>query len=80
MSFVISKETIVANALSCKYVLISTLNTKRFGFEHIKELYADDHDFSDEYQACEKAAVVSTLSMMVTYFKGINLIEVHGAF
>ncbi|KAH9698118.1 hypothetical protein KPL71_023889 [Citrus sinensis] len=39
------------------YVLISTLNAKLLGFEHIKELYADDHDFSVEYQACEKTVV-----------------------
>ena len=51
------KENIVVDALSRKYVLISTLNAKLLGFEHIKELYADDHDFSDEYQACEKTAV-----------------------
>ena len=47
----------VANALSRRYVLISTLNAKLLGFEHIKELYADDHDFSVEYQACEKTTV-----------------------
>ena len=47
----------VANALSRRYVLISTLNAKLLGFEHIKELYADDHDFSVEYQACEKTVV-----------------------
>ncbi|KAH9658312.1 hypothetical protein KPL70_023438 [Citrus sinensis] len=39
------------------YVLISTLNGKLLGFEHIKELYVDDHDFSVEYQACEKIVV-----------------------
>ena len=43
--------------LSLRYVLISTLNAKLLGFKHIKELYANDHDFSVEYQACEKNAV-----------------------
>lgn len=51
------KENIVADALSRRYVSISTLNAKLLGFEHIKELYADDHDFSVEYQACEKTVV-----------------------
>ncbi|KAH9697902.1 Endonuclease [Citrus sinensis] len=51
------KENIVADALSRRYVLISTLNAKLLGFEHIKELYASDHDFSVEYQACEKTVV-----------------------
>ena len=34
-----------------------TLNSKLLGFEHIKELYTDDHGFSVKYQACEKTAV-----------------------
>ncbi|KAH9724668.1 Endonuclease [Citrus sinensis] len=51
------KENIVANVFSRRYVLISTLNAKLLGFEHIKELYADDHDFNVEYQACEKTVV-----------------------
>ena len=43
------KENIVADALSCMYVLISTLDAKLLGFEHIKELYANDHNFNVEY-------------------------------
>ena len=31
-----SKENIIVNALSWRYVLISTLNAKLLGFEHIK--------------------------------------------
>ena len=26
-------------------------------FEHVKELYANDHDFSVEYQTCEKSII-----------------------
>ena len=50
------------------YVLISTLNAKLLGYKHIKELYADDHDFSVEYQACEKTTVLtySLLILMIT--------------
>ena len=36
------KENIVADALSRWYVLISTLDAKWFGFEHIKEWYPLD--------------------------------------
>ena len=36
------KENIVANVLSRRYVLISTLDAKLLGFEHIKELYPLD--------------------------------------
>ena len=49
------KENIVADALSRRYVLIFTLDAKLLGFEHIKELYPMNQDFSDEYACCEKA-------------------------
>jgi len=40
------KENIVVDALSRRYVLLSTLNARLLGFEHIKELYMDD-DFGN---------------------------------
>ena len=48
------KENIVADALSRRYVLISTLNAKLLGFEHIKELYADDHDSTSSEELSNK--------------------------
>ena len=51
------KENIVADALSIRYVLLSTLDAKLLGFEHIKELYHVDQDFCDEFWACEQNAV-----------------------
>ena len=50
------KENIVADALSRRYVLISTLDDKLLGFEHIKEFYPLDQYFSNEYACCEKGA------------------------
>ena len=50
------KENIVSNALSRRYVLVSTLVAKFLGFEHIKELYHLDQDFSEEYACYERAA------------------------
>ena len=47
------KESIVADALSCRYILLSTLNARFLGFEHIKELYKDDSNFDNVYNACE---------------------------
>ena len=48
------KENIVADALSRRYVLLNTFETKLLGFEHIKTLYATDADFKDIYASCEK--------------------------
>ena len=50
------KKNIVADALSRRYVLISTLDAKFLGFEHIKEFHHLDQDFSEEYACCEKQA------------------------
>ena len=50
------KENIVADALSRRYVLLSTLDVRFLGFEHIKELYKDDSDFANVYNACETSA------------------------
>ena len=46
----------VVDALSRRYVLLNTLNTKLLGFQYIKELYLDDHDFSVIYDTCKVSA------------------------
>ncbi|KAL3598364.1 hypothetical protein D5086_006282 [Populus alba] len=50
------KENIVADALSRRYVLLSTLDARFLRFEHTKELYKDDSDFVNVYNACETSA------------------------
>ncbi|KAF7826402.1 Transposon Ty3-G Gag-Pol polyprotein [Senna tora] len=50
------KENIVADVLSRRYALITTLTSKLLGFEQFKDMYAIDADFSDIYAACEKGA------------------------
>uniref|UniRef100_A0A2N9GSJ0 CCHC-type domain-containing protein n=1 Tax=Fagus sylvatica TaxID=28930 RepID=A0A2N9GSJ0_FAGSY len=50
------KENIVADALSRRYVLLTSMSAKLLGFEYVKDMYADDADFSDVYKACDKMA------------------------
>ena len=39
------KENVVADALPRRYNLVTTLGSKLFGLEHIKDLYENDLDF-----------------------------------
>ena len=32
------------------------MSAKLLGFEYVKDMYADDADFSDVYKACDKTA------------------------
>ena len=50
------KDNIVADALSRRYTLLSTLEAKVLGFEHVKDLYENDNDFAPLYGECEKSA------------------------
>src|SRR5215813_9200659 len=51
------KENIVADALSRRYALLTSVGSKLLGFEYIKDMYAADSDFGDIYLACEKGAL-----------------------
>ena len=48
------KANVVADDLSRRYTLLNVLDTKFLGFDHIKEIYKDDLDFSHIYQECSK--------------------------
>jgi len=50
------KDNVVADALSRRYVLLTSLDARLLGFEQIKDLYANDSDFSKIFQSCEKFA------------------------
>ena len=49
-------SNVVADALSRRYALFSTLETKFIGFDHIKALYEHDPDFAQIYTTCVHAA------------------------
>jgi len=67
------KENIVADALSRRYALITTLNAKLLGFEHIKSLYVDDDDFGLIWSACEHGAFNKFFRHEGFLFKGNKL-------
>ena len=48
------KTNVVADALSRRYTLLNVLDVQYLGFDHIKEIYKDDLDFSLLYQECLK--------------------------
>ena len=48
------KINVVVDALSRRYTLLNVLDVQYLGFDHIKELYNDDLDFSLIYQECSK--------------------------
>ena len=50
------KENIVVNALSRRYTLLTSLQTKFLGFEFVKDLYANDFDFGKVWDSCSQHA------------------------
>ena len=44
----------VVDALSRRHTLLNVLDTQFLGFDHIKEIYKDDLDFSHIYQEWSK--------------------------
>ncbi|XP_073526451.1 uncharacterized protein [Phyllobates terribilis] len=46
------KDNVVADALSRRHTLLTTLDSKVLGFTYIKELYSNDSDFCDIYVHC----------------------------
>ena len=50
------KENIVADALSRRYVLLTSMHARMLGFDLIKELYECDSDFGEIIVACAKSS------------------------
>ena len=43
----------VVDALSMKFFILQEFHVKTLGFDSLKEMYRDDSDFKDAYEACE---------------------------
>jgi hypothetical protein len=43
----------VVDALSRKCLILQELRVKTLGFDNLKEMYKDDSDFKEAYEACE---------------------------
>jgi len=67
------KANIVADALSRRHSLLSILETKFLSFDHIKELYPKDVDFSPILSECHQGAYKDFYLLNQYLFKGKRL-------
>ena len=67
------KANIVADALSRRHSLLSILETKFISFDHIKELYPKDVDFSSILSECHQGAYKDFYLLNQYLFKGKRL-------
>ena len=68
------KSNVVADALSRRHTLLNVLNTQYLGFDHIKEIYKDDLDFSLIFQECSKGGHKDFSYMMTFSLKGKDFV------
>jgi len=73
------KANVVADALSRRHTLLNVLDTKFLGFDHIKEIYKDDLDFSHIYQECSKGGNKELFIHDDFLFKGKRLCVPQGS-
>ena len=69
----------VADALSTRHTLFNVLDTQYLGFDHIKEIYKDDLDFSLIFQECSKGGHNDFLIHDGFLFKGKRLCVPQGS-
>jgi len=68
-----SQNNVVADALSRRYAFLNLLGSQFLGFDHIKDLYHDDLDFSLIYQECTKGGHKGFVIQDDFLFKGKRL-------
>ncbi|XP_071933133.1 uncharacterized protein [Coffea arabica] len=71
IQYKVGKTNVVADALSRRYTLITTLDTKLLGFEFIKDLYAADLDFGEIFTTLPRVTREHySMSQGFLYYKG----------
>ena len=63
----------VADALSRRHSLLSTMQVRVLGFDYFKDLYADDPSFGDIWRKCKTGPFQQFLVMEGFLFKGNRL-------
>ncbi|XP_074303669.1 uncharacterized protein LOC141638156 [Silene latifolia] len=67
------KSNVVADALSRRYTLLSTLDVRLLGFETLKDYYGEDGDFGAIYLECKSGTKGEYLIQNDFLFKGNRL-------
>nr|XP_027062823.1 uncharacterized protein LOC113689219 [Coffea arabica] len=71
IKYKVGKTNVVADALSRRYTLITTLDTKLLGFEFIKDLYTADLDFGEIFTTLPRVTREHySMSQGFLYYKG----------
>ncbi|KAL9244399.1 hypothetical protein vseg_018179 [Gypsophila vaccaria] len=67
------KSNVVADALSRRYALLSTLDIRLLGFESLKSYYDGDADFGESFEACKSGCCGDFVMQDGFLFKGNRL-------
>ncbi|KAF8084785.1 hypothetical protein N665_0700s0003 [Sinapis alba] len=70
------KENVVAYALFRRYALLTSMETKLLGFEHLKSWYADDPDFQEFYK--DSFSMIIVLCVPCGTLRELYVREAHG--
>ena len=65
-----SVHNVVADALSRKHVLLTSMQVKVVGFEMVKELYEKDVDFGEIWKMCDEKPYKEFMRVDGFLFKG----------
>ena len=69
----------VADALSQRYVLLTSLGSKILVIEYVKDMYANVVDFTDVYMACDKTTFEKFYKHDGYLFRGNKLCKLNSS-